>query len=185
MASMRVYMSKLSTERGDSDIKSADKETSRNGRNSGINRNDDIGDLSDDAVDLPPLEVVLKSKIASTLSNQGCKRKSASLTNLSHSDRGVPKRQRDRASRLAATSPGKSQPLEIIDLTTNTEHCALCPSVLGKERGIKARIVAFASYSCSLWQVLTESLPNVVTPSVGAVLNRGYANNAQNAHIAG
>ncbi|KAF8862737.1 hypothetical protein BDZ45DRAFT_182671 [Acephala macrosclerotiorum] len=122
--------------------------TSGTTRNSGINRHANSGDLSDDDVDLPPLEEVLKPKIASTLSNQGCKRKPASLTNLSDSDGGKSKRHCDRASRLAAASPGKSRPLKIIDLTTNTEHCALCPNVLGKGHGIKARMFVFTSCGC-------------------------------------
>ncbi|CZR65331.1 uncharacterized protein PAC_15231 [Phialocephala subalpina] len=70
MASMRVGMSRLSAERSDSDIKSADEgeaqQTSGTTRNSGVNRHADSGDLSDDDVDLPPLEEVLKPRIAST-----------------------------------------------------------------------------------------------------------------------
>ncbi|KAL5316314.1 hypothetical protein ACEPPN_015359 [Leptodophora sp. 'Broadleaf-Isolate-01'] len=149
MASMRVSMSRLSAERSDSDIKSADEgepqQSSGTTRNSGINRHADSRDLSDDDVDLLPLEEVLKPKIASTLGNQGCKRKPAGLTNLSDSDGGKPKRHCDRASRLAAASPGKSRPLKIIDLTTNTEHCALCPNVLGEGHSIKARMLSVAN----------------------------------------
>ena len=117
-------------------------------RNSSVNRHANSGNLSDDDIDLLPLEEILKPKIASTLSTQGYKRKPASLTNLSDSDGGRSKRHCDRAPKLAVTCPGKSWPLKIIDLTTNTEHCALCPNILGNGYGIKDRMFIFTSCSC-------------------------------------
>ena len=117
-------------------------------RNSGVNWHASSGGLSDDDVHLPPLEEVLKAMIASTLSKQGQKRKPASLTNSSDSEGDRSKRHCDRASRLAASSPGESRPLNIIDLTTNTEHCALCPNVLGEGDGIKDSMFVFTSCGC-------------------------------------
>ncbi|KAF4617953.1 hypothetical protein G7Y89_g15029 [Cudoniella acicularis] len=185
MASTMGNISNLSAERNDSDIKNIDETEAQqtSTRNSGVDRHN----LSDDD-DLPPLEEIFKPKTASALSNQGQKRKPAELTNPldSDGDKSPPrKRCCDQTSRLAAASPGTTRPLKIIDLTTDTEHCALCPNVLGEGSDIKARmlsVVDVGARSANLHEAATvrmlptakiEFLLNVATLFAEAVLNGG------------
>jgi hypothetical protein len=63
-------------------------------------------------------------------------------------DLGTPrKRRRGQASRLATTAVPIRR-LEVIDLTDNTENCALCPNILGEGDDYTARIFVFGTCHC-------------------------------------
>jgi hypothetical protein len=64
-------------------------------------------------------------------------------------DLGPPRKRRcGQASNLAATAAVPTRRLEVIDLTDNTEHCALCSNILGEGDDYTARIFVFGTCRC-------------------------------------
>jgi len=95
------------------------QQTENNQINRERERERDSDDDDDDDDDLPPFEEIFKPQATLALSNRGWKRKITSISVSNRARSPARKRNCDRASSLA----------------TNTEHCALCPKILGESDG--------------------------------------------------